>query len=106
MTEAVIVCGANQWTGFYMITASVMKELTQFLNDRNVKSLVSGKNLFKDNENCMNRLTCSSSSFEDTIAVEGDFVECYGTLCLKIIFKLQNLEKLLIETITILMRLN
>lgn len=83
-----------------------MKELTQFLNDRNVKSLVSGKNLFKDNENCMNRLTCSSSSFEDTIAVEGDFVECYGTLCLKIIFKLQNLEKLLIETITILMRLN
>ena len=25
MTEA--ICRANQWTGFYMITASVMKEL-------------------------------------------------------------------------------
>ena len=38
MTEAVIIlkpvhqCGANQWTGFYMITASVMKEL-KFLED-------------------------------------------------------------------------
>ena len=27
MTEAVIVCGANQWTGFYMIMASVMTGL-------------------------------------------------------------------------------
>ena len=32
MTEAVIetsplICSSNQWTGFYMITASVMKEL-------------------------------------------------------------------------------
>ena len=27
MTEVVIICSANQWTGFYMITASVMKEL-------------------------------------------------------------------------------
>ena len=25
------ICSANQWTGFYMITASVMKELTTFL---------------------------------------------------------------------------
>ena len=24
-----LICGANQWTGFYMITASVMKELIQ-----------------------------------------------------------------------------
>ena len=24
------ICGANQWTGFYMVTASVMKELKQF----------------------------------------------------------------------------
>ena len=23
-----LICPANQWTGFYMITASVMKELT------------------------------------------------------------------------------
>ena len=23
-----MICGANQWTGFFMITASVMKELT------------------------------------------------------------------------------
>ena len=23
-----LICSANQWTGFYMITASVMKELT------------------------------------------------------------------------------
>ena len=37
MTEAVIIykpvpqisCSANQWTGFYMITASVMKELME-----------------------------------------------------------------------------
>ena len=25
-----LICGANQWTGFYMITASVMKELMTF----------------------------------------------------------------------------
>ena len=24
-----LICSANQWTGFYMITASVMRELTQ-----------------------------------------------------------------------------
>ena len=29
MTEAVF-CSANRWTGFYMITASVMKELKAF----------------------------------------------------------------------------
>ena len=33
MTEAVI-CSASQWTGFYMITASVMKELN-LTNNRN-----------------------------------------------------------------------
>ena len=26
------ICGANQWTGFYMITASVMKGLTDELS--------------------------------------------------------------------------
>ena len=25
-----LICRANQWTGFYMITVSVMKELTHF----------------------------------------------------------------------------
>ena len=30
MTEAVIIQKANQWTGFYMITASVMKGLSLF----------------------------------------------------------------------------
>ena len=30
MTEAVIICSANQWTGFYMITVPVMKELSEF----------------------------------------------------------------------------
>ena len=41
MTEALsyrnqsIDCKANQWTGFYMITASVMKEL----NTKNLKTL-------------------------------------------------------------------
>ena len=25
-----LICSANQWTGFYMITASVMKELNEF----------------------------------------------------------------------------
>ena len=29
MTEAVIICSTNQWTGFYMITASIMKELKE-----------------------------------------------------------------------------
>ena len=28
METSPLICGANQWTGFYMITASVMKELT------------------------------------------------------------------------------
>ena len=28
MTEAVIIKKANQWAGFYMITASIMKELS------------------------------------------------------------------------------
>ena len=26
-----LICSANQWTGFYMITASVMKELRSYL---------------------------------------------------------------------------
>ena len=26
-----LICSANQWTGFYMITVSVMKELITFL---------------------------------------------------------------------------
>ena len=25
-----LICGANQWTGFYMISDSVMKELSDF----------------------------------------------------------------------------
>ena len=29
-----LICGANQWTGFYMITASVMKRLNSFRKDR------------------------------------------------------------------------
>ena len=28
MTEVIIICRAIQWTGFYMITTSIMKELT------------------------------------------------------------------------------
>ena len=28
---SLLICSANQWTGFHMITASVMKELTLFL---------------------------------------------------------------------------
>ena len=28
METSPLICGANQGTGFYMITASVMKELT------------------------------------------------------------------------------
>ena len=31
MTEVAIICSANQWTGFYMITASVMKGLSDHL---------------------------------------------------------------------------
>ena len=33
MTEAVIIKKSNQWTGFYMITASVMKELNAKMED-------------------------------------------------------------------------
>ena len=28
METSPLICGANQWTGFYIITASVMKELS------------------------------------------------------------------------------
>ena len=30
--KRILICSANQWTGFYMITASVMKELNILLN--------------------------------------------------------------------------
>ena len=29
METSPLICSANQWTGFYMITASVMKELNE-----------------------------------------------------------------------------
>ena len=29
-----LICGENQWTGFYMITASIMKRLNSFRKDR------------------------------------------------------------------------
>ena len=44
MTAAVIICTANQWTGFYMITASVMKELvsnTVIFNNKYLRGLLS-----------------------------------------------------------------
>ena len=31
-----VICSANQWTGFYMITASVMKELRHNQNAKYV----------------------------------------------------------------------
>ena len=31
-----LICGANQWTGFYMITASIMKELTIEIHENNI----------------------------------------------------------------------
>ena len=36
-----LICGANQWTVFYMITASVFKELITS-NSLNMRSKVSG----------------------------------------------------------------
>ena len=36
MTEAVIICSANQWTGFYMVTASAMKELKKYQYRRKI----------------------------------------------------------------------
>ena len=30
MKTSPLICRANQWTGFYMITAPVMKELSMF----------------------------------------------------------------------------
>ena len=36
-----LICSANEWTGFYMIRTSVMKELTlSFQNDNNKKETV------------------------------------------------------------------
>ena len=32
MLKVRVICRANQWTGFYMITASVMKELILYIN--------------------------------------------------------------------------
>ena len=34
-----LICGENQWTGFYMIAASVMKELTHFMPLVHLRSL-------------------------------------------------------------------
>ena len=31
METSPLICRANQWTGFYMITAPVMKELSELL---------------------------------------------------------------------------
>ena len=31
LVKLVLVCSANQWTGFYMITASVLKELSRLM---------------------------------------------------------------------------
>ena len=39
MTEAVIRCSTNQWTGFYMITTSVMKELSKSMLAGSVTNL-------------------------------------------------------------------
>ena len=36
MTEAVIICSANQWTGFYMVAASAMKELKKYQYRRKI----------------------------------------------------------------------
>ena len=32
METSPLICSENQWTGFYMIKASVIKELTEGLN--------------------------------------------------------------------------
>ena len=32
------ICGANQWTGFYMITASVMKGLSLSTSNKNFET--------------------------------------------------------------------
>ena len=42
-------CSTNQWTGFYMITASVMKELTSMWNLQVLRSLVDDF-IYKGNE--------------------------------------------------------
>ena len=35
-----LICSANQWTGFYMITASVMKELRRVLQNTFLISII------------------------------------------------------------------
>ena len=43
MENSPLICSANQWTGFYMITASVMKELMRFYEKPLQDTLTFGK---------------------------------------------------------------
>ena len=38
MESSPLICPANQWTGFYMISASVMKGLNKLLTESNLFS--------------------------------------------------------------------
>ena len=38
-----MICRANQWTGFYMIETSVMKELQDFLKNRQKRAVLNGQ---------------------------------------------------------------
>ena len=49
METSSLVCGANQWTGFYMITASVMKGLKHFLDIDAMQKLVAHSSILRRN---------------------------------------------------------
>ena len=53
MMETVIICSANQWTGFYMITASLMEELKRVPKPRS-------SNFHDDHEFSKLAVTCQS----------------------------------------------
>ena len=50
-----LICGANQWTGFYMITASIVKELKELQNCNQKFIFVTAA---KISENVTNFLKC------------------------------------------------
>ena len=54
-----LICSANQWTGFYMITASVLKGL--FLLKR----------VFPLNENCIFSINCPCKLIQKSTLFEG-----------------------------------
>ena len=54
LREAAFKCIANQWTGFYMITASVMKELSTVLHFNRAKQMTGFYKESNTGQKCVN----------------------------------------------------